>query len=326
MCGTCGCGEAGGGVEDRRAGRGRRTGPRALGRPRPRRTVTRMAAGHAHGHRVRAGPYGHGGVHRRRPSVDGHAAVKGASSGAGASSGVAVRAAGRPGPPRSGPSGSAASADGETITLEQRVLAKNEELAARNRAWLADQGIVAVNLMSSPGAGKTTLLERTVRDLAGRREVAVVEGDQETMLDADRIKRAGCAVVQVNTGAGCHLDAETMRGALDRPVPGPGLAGPGRERRQPGLPRPVRPGRAQPGRGHLGHRGQRQAAEVPVHVRRRGPGRRQQDRPAARTSTSTWPCARRTPARSTRTYACSPCPRPRARACADWYAWVADQS
>ncbi|MDJ0464250.1 hydrogenase nickel incorporation protein HypB [Streptomyces sp. H27-C3] len=102
----------------------------------------------------------------------------------------------------------------ETITLEQRVLAKNDDLAARNREWLACRGIVAVNLMSSPGAGKTTLLERTIGDLAGRRPVSVVEGDQETMLDADRIRRAGCPVIQVNTGAGCHLDAEMMHGAL----------------------------------------------------------------------------------------------------------------
>ncbi|MFI6080883.1 hydrogenase nickel incorporation protein HypB [Streptomyces sp. NPDC051217] len=107
-----------------------------------------------------------------------------------------------------------AAGGGETITLEQRVLAKNEDLAARNRSWLAEQGIVAVNMMSSPGAGKTTVLERTIRDFAGQRPVAVIEGDQETMLDADRIKRAGSTVVQVNTGAGCHLDAEMMRDAL----------------------------------------------------------------------------------------------------------------
>ncbi|MEV8421052.1 hydrogenase nickel incorporation protein HypB [Streptomyces niveus] len=115
-----------------------------------------------------------------------------------------------------------AAGGGETITLEQRVLAKNEDLAARNRAWLAEQGIVAVNLMSSPGAGKTTLLERTIRDFAARRPVAVVEGDQETMLDAERIRRAGSTVVQVNTGAGCHLDAEMMRDALTTLTPEPG--------------------------------------------------------------------------------------------------------
>ncbi|WP_330177071.1 hydrogenase nickel incorporation protein HypB [Streptomyces sp. NBC_01498] len=116
----------------------------------------------------------------------------------------------------------AAAPGGETVTLEQRVLAKNEELAAGNRAWLAGQGIVAVNMMSSPGAGKTTLLERTIRDFTGRRPVAVVEGDQETMLDAERIRRAGSTVVQVNTGAGCHLDAEMMRDALTTLAPVPG--------------------------------------------------------------------------------------------------------
>ncbi|WP_428936115.1 hydrogenase nickel incorporation protein HypB [Streptomyces sp. ACT015] len=111
--------------------------------------------------------------------------------------------------------GESPSGAGETITLEQRVLGKNEELADRNRAWLARRSVIAVNLMSSPGAGKTTLLERTVRDLTGRdRPVAVIEGDQETALDAERIRRAGGSVIQVNTGAGCHLDAEMVEGAL----------------------------------------------------------------------------------------------------------------
>ncbi|WP_335932711.1 hydrogenase nickel incorporation protein HypB [Streptomyces sp. PTD5-9] len=109
---------------------------------------------------------------------------------------------------------------GDTITLEQRVLAKNDDLAARNRSWLAERDIVAVNLMSSPGAGKTTLLERTIRELTGHgRPVAVIEGDQETMLDAERIGGAGGSVVQVNTGAGCHLDAEMVRGALTALAP-----------------------------------------------------------------------------------------------------------
>jgi len=110
----------------------------------------------------------------------------------------------------------------ETITLEERVLAKNDLLADLIRGRLAERGIHAVNLMSSPGSGKTTLLERTIRDLAGARPVAVVEGDQETPLDADRIRRTGCAVVQVNTGAGCHLDAAMMSGALDELDPAPG--------------------------------------------------------------------------------------------------------
>lgn len=102
----------------------------------------------------------------------------------------------------------------ETVTLEEKVLAKNDELAQRNRQWLATQDIVALNVTSSPGAGKTTLLERTVRGVPDI-PVAVIEGDQETLLDADRIRATGARVVQINTGAGCHLDALMVRQALD---------------------------------------------------------------------------------------------------------------
>ncbi len=101
-----------------------------------------------------------------------------------------------------------------TIVFEQQVLAKNDRLAARNRGWLEGRGIIAVNLMSSPGSGKTTLLERTIRDLSPRRPICVIEGDQETLLDAERIRSTGCRVVQINTGAGCHLDAEMLAGGL----------------------------------------------------------------------------------------------------------------
>jgi hydrogenase nickel incorporation protein HypB len=102
----------------------------------------------------------------------------------------------------------------ETLTLETRILAKNDELAADNRAWLRDQGVAAINLMSSPGSGKTTLLERTVGALAESTSVCVIEGDQETTFDADRIAAAGAPVLQVNTGSGCHLDASMVRTAL----------------------------------------------------------------------------------------------------------------
>jgi hydrogenase nickel incorporation protein HypB len=103
---------------------------------------------------------------------------------------------------------------GRTITLEEKVLARNDALARQNRDWLRARGILAVNLMSSPGAGKTTLLERTARDLARELVIGVIEGDQETALDADRMRAAGCRVVQVNTGTGCHLDAAMVRDAL----------------------------------------------------------------------------------------------------------------
>lgn len=102
----------------------------------------------------------------------------------------------------------------ETISLEQKVLAKNDMLAEQNRQWLAERAILAFNITSSPGAGKTTLLEHTIRRLGAQRQVSVIEGDQETLLDADRITAAGARAVQVNTGAGCHLDAEMIARAL----------------------------------------------------------------------------------------------------------------
>ncbi len=107
-----------------------------------------------------------------------------------------------------------------TLELEQAVLARNDHLADHNRAWLAERGITAVNLMSSPGAGKTTLLERTIA--LTDRKVSVIEGDQETLFDAERIRAAGARAVQVNTGAGCHLDAAMVQRALDELQPEPG--------------------------------------------------------------------------------------------------------
>ena len=101
-----------------------------------------------------------------------------------------------------------------TIQLQQKVLAKNDELAEGNRQWLRDRGVLAINLMSSPGSGKTTLLERTSRELAGKLSLSVIEGDQETALDAKRIQAAGSRVVQINTGVGCHLDAEMVASGL----------------------------------------------------------------------------------------------------------------
>jgi hydrogenase nickel incorporation protein HypB len=109
-----------------------------------------------------------------------------------------------------------------TVLLQQKVLAKNDRLAERNRAWLRERGILAVNLMSSPGAGKTTLLERTAREAGADLGLAVIEGDQETTLDAGRIESAGAAVVQINTGAGCHLDAAMVAQGLRALDPRPG--------------------------------------------------------------------------------------------------------
>jgi hydrogenase nickel incorporation protein HypB len=105
---------------------------------------------------------------------------------------------------------------GTVIPLEQQVLARNNRLAERVRGWLAGRKILALNLVSAPGAGKTTLLERTIRELGGEIPLSVIEGDQQTLRDAERIQATGCRVVQINTGAACHLDADMTARALQQ--------------------------------------------------------------------------------------------------------------
>jgi hydrogenase nickel incorporation protein HypB len=103
---------------------------------------------------------------------------------------------------------------GTTIALEQEILSKNQRMAERNRGWLSARRVLALNLVSSPGSGKTSLLERTLRDLKGRIAISVIEGDQETVNDAERIRATGCKAIQINTGKGCHLEAEMVGEAL----------------------------------------------------------------------------------------------------------------
>jgi hydrogenase nickel incorporation protein HypB len=102
------------------------------------------------------------------------------------------------------------------VRIEQDILGKNNEYAAQNRRYFADRGVFVLNLMSSPGSGKTTLLCRTVEGLKGRLKVAVIEGDQQTSRDADRIRATGARAVQINTGKGCHLDAHMVGHAAQR--------------------------------------------------------------------------------------------------------------
>ena len=104
----------------------------------------------------------------------------------------------------------AAAAGPREIAVAEAVLAANDRQALLNRGWFAGRGVLALNLVSSPGAGKTTLLERTIADLRGEVPLAVIEGDQRTMRDAERIAAAGAPAVQVNTGRGCHLDADMV--------------------------------------------------------------------------------------------------------------------
>lgn len=102
------------------------------------------------------------------------------------------------------------------VQIEQDILAKNNAYAAANRAHLAARRIFALNLVSSPGSGKTTLLVKTIDMLAGKRQVAVIEGDQQTSQDAERIRATGAPAIQINTGKGCHLDAHMVGHAFER--------------------------------------------------------------------------------------------------------------
>ena len=101
------------------------------------------------------------------------------------------------------------------ITIEEDILGKNNRLAGFNRALFREKGIFVLNLVSSPGSGKTTLLERTLCDLSGSFRFAVIEGDQQTDNDAQRIAATGVPVRQINTGAGCHLDAHMIMHGTD---------------------------------------------------------------------------------------------------------------
>ncbi|KAA0888377.1 hydrogenase nickel incorporation protein HypB [Oryzomonas rubra] len=100
------------------------------------------------------------------------------------------------------------------ILVEEDVLLKNNLLAERNRGYLSAKKILALNLVSSPGSGKTSLLEKTINDLKNEMDFNVIEGDQQTLNDALRIEKTGVPVVQINTGNGCHLDADMIHQAL----------------------------------------------------------------------------------------------------------------
>ena len=101
------------------------------------------------------------------------------------------------------------------VRIEQDILAKNNAYATDNRRWLAEHGVFAVNLVSSPGSGKTTLVVRTIEALRAELPVAVIEGDQQTTRDADRIRATGATALQINTGKGCHLDAHMLGHAIE---------------------------------------------------------------------------------------------------------------
>ena len=211
MCVTCGCSSDQNHVEGEGHGHEH---THADGTTHAHPHVHGQEHGHAHEHdhaHGRAHEHAHGAVHRHRHADGSWHSHDHGDAAVAAASGAAFGAAHAPGvtPKR-------------MVQIEQDILAKNDAVAAANRQRLADRGIFALNLVSSPGSGKTTLLVKTIQALQGRLKVAVIEGDQQTTLDADRIRATGAPAVQVNTGKGCHLDADMVRRALDRLDPADG--------------------------------------------------------------------------------------------------------
>ena len=101
------------------------------------------------------------------------------------------------------------------VQIETDILGKNNEYAALNRRWFSEQQMLTLNLVSSPGSGKTALMTRTINDLKNELSLSVIEGDQETANDAERIRETGVKALQINTGKGCHLDAHMIGHALE---------------------------------------------------------------------------------------------------------------
>jgi len=105
---------------------------------------------------------------------------------------------------------------GKVIDLNVNILSENNRIAELNRRFFAGRKVMCLNLVSSPGSGKTTILEKTIASLKGSQKMSVIEGDQQTLLDAGRIEKAGAPAIQINTGSGCHLDARMVDIALQK--------------------------------------------------------------------------------------------------------------
>ena len=104
----------------------------------------------------------------------------------------------------------------KVVNLNMDILGENNRLAERNRGYFEAMGILCLNMVSSPGSGKTSILEKTIHDLIATRKIFVIEGDQQTSRDAERIERSGAPAIQINTGSGCHLDAKMIHQALKK--------------------------------------------------------------------------------------------------------------
>lgn len=100
------------------------------------------------------------------------------------------------------------------VSLNQKILSRNEECAQKNKAFFAEHGVLCLNFISSPGSGKTTTIARTIRDVKGRIKIGVIEGDIKTDTDARKIRAAGAEAVQIETQGACHLSAEQVHNAI----------------------------------------------------------------------------------------------------------------
>jgi hydrogenase nickel incorporation protein HypB len=107
----------------------------------------------------------------------------------------------------------------KVISLNLDILSDNNSLARVNRKYFENRNVLSLNLVSSPGSGKTTILEKTIKALIPTRKISVIEGDQQTLLDADRIEKSGAPAIQINTGSGCHLDARMVDSAIKKLEP-----------------------------------------------------------------------------------------------------------
>ncbi|MFC5303270.1 hydrogenase nickel incorporation protein HypB [Azospira restricta] len=194
MCTTCGCA----------AGETRIDGEAVHGHDHEHWHV--HADGTAHAHPPANNPY--------RPAAPAHAHRHGDAAAAAHESAGSVHYG-------HGPAGAHAPGMSQSrmVQIERDILSKNDAYAAQNRARFLDQGIFALNLVSSPGSGKTTLLCRTIDALKTKHALAVIEGDQQTSHDAERIRATGAPALQINTGKGCHLDALMVGHAVQKLAP-----------------------------------------------------------------------------------------------------------
>ena len=167
------------------------------------------------------------------------------------------------------------------IDIKQPILDKNDQLASELRARFAENKVFVLDLLASPGSGKTSTILATIDALRDEFNIAVIEGDIASNVDAEKIKAQGIPAVQINTGGACHLESAMLKSRRGRAGPGAPRPHHRGKRGQPRVPHGLRPGRERQGHDPVGARGRRQAAQVPRGVPGgRGRGAQQGGHPA----------------------------------------------